>query len=174
MENFLEGSVGIEPTTSCLKGNCSTTELRAQTSTKRKYYSEFSFTSQRGNKLCYNIFMNSKLLWRILILFVAAFLIFSLGKNLYQNWKINQEVEKLKVEISDLRKANDTFTEKLLYYQSQSYREKIARERFGLQKPGEEVVVIVPEARPKIVEEKPVDKTPNYQKWWNYFFGVDK
>ncbi|MEI7690247.1 MAG: septum formation initiator family protein [bacterium] len=118
--------------------------------------------------------MNSKLLWRILILFVAAFLIFSLGKNLYQNWKINQEVEKLKVEISDLRKANDTFTEKLLYYQSQSYREKIARERFGLQKPGEEVVVIVPEARPKIVEEKPVDKTPNYQKWWNYFFGVDK
>ncbi len=26
---FLEGPVGIEPTTSCLKGNCSTAELRA-------------------------------------------------------------------------------------------------------------------------------------------------
>ena len=166
--------MGIEPTTSCLKGNCSTTELRARLTTKREYYSEFSFFSQRRNKLCYNNFMSSKIIGRILIFAAIAFLLFSLGKNLYQNWKINQEVDVLKTEISDLRKANNEFAKELLYYQSQSYREKIARERFGLQKPGEEVVVIVPEARPTVVEEKPVDKSTNYLKWWNYFFGVDK
>ncbi len=118
--------------------------------------------------------MSSKIIGRLLIFAVIAFLLFSLGKNLYQNWKINQEVALLKTEISDLRIANSKFSNDLLYYQSQSYQEKIARERFGLQKPGEEVVVIVPEARPTVVEEKTVDKSPNYLKWWHYFFGVDK
>jgi cell division protein FtsB len=93
---------------------------------------------------------------------------------MYQSWKVNKEVQDLKSEISDLKKANEEYRQKLLYYQSPSYRERIARERFGLQKPGEEVIVIIPEEKPKIVKEKPEKKLSNYQKWWDYFFEVDK
>ncbi len=93
---------------------------------------------------------------------------------MYQSWKVNKEVENLRNQIKELKEANQEYTQKLIYYQSPSYREKIARERFGLQKPGEEVVVIVPEEKPKSEEVKEEDKKTNPEKWWDYFFGVDK
>ena len=93
---------------------------------------------------------------------------------MYQSWKVNKEVQDLKTQITDLRSMNEQYQQKLSYYQSSSYREKIARERFGLQKPGESVIVVVPEKQPKEVQTKNKDKTPNYLKWWDYFFGVDK
>ena len=118
--------------------------------------------------------MNRKILIKIFGLILIAYLLFSVGKTFYQSWVVSKEVDDLKNQISELKESNELYASKLLYYQSPSYRERIARERFGLQKPGEEVVVVVPEEKPKIVEEKSTIKLTNPQKWWEYFFGVDK
>ena len=83
---------------------------------------------------------------------------------------MRKEVDNLKVSISELQLSKKQLSEQIVYYQSASYREKIARERMGLRKPGEEVIVILPEAKPKIVEKDVDDSMPNYQKWWNFFF----
>jgi cell division protein FtsB len=106
-------------------------------------------------------------------LFIAAlffYVLFSVGRVLFQSYQINSEIESLQNEISQLKKSNQEYREKILYYQSPSYREKIARERFGMQKPGEEVMVILPEEKPKTTEQEQKDNLPNYRKWWNYFF----
>lgn len=110
-------------------------------------------------------------LWtKIFIIGLILYLFFAVGRVVYQSYTVNKQITGLKTEIENLRDANKQYEEKLLYYKSPSYREKIARERLGLQKPGEEVIVIVPEAKPKTTEEKSDDKVPNYRKWWNYFF----
>jgi cell division protein FtsB len=114
--------------------------------------------------------VENKIWSRILILILVVYVIFSVSRVLYQNYKVNKEVAALKVEIEELRKSNKEYADKILYYQSPSYREKIARERLGLQKEGEEVVVILPEERPKESEQKQEDKRANYQKWWDFFF----
>jgi len=118
--------------------------------------------------------VDKKLLSRLFIFLLIGYLLFSVGQTMYQSWKVNQEVQDLKNTISELRKANQEYAEKLTYYQSPSYRERIARERFGLQKPGENVVVVVPEEKPKEEQSDTKIKKTSYQKWWDYFFGVDK
>ena len=120
--------------------------------------------------MSYNWIVENKIWIRIIIALLVAYIVFSVGKVLYQNYKVNKEVAALKVQVEELKKANKEYSDKILYYQSPSYREKIARERLGLQKEGESVVVILPEERPKETEQGPKDTSPNYLKWWNYFF----
>jgi cell division protein FtsL len=112
-----------------------------------------------------------KNLWKPLLILLALFyLLFSVGRVVYQSYSVNKEISSLKTTIDDLRKSNKQLSEQILYYQSPSYREKIARERMGLQKPGEEVMVILPEEKPKEVTNDPDAKFSNPQKWWNFFF----
>jgi cell division protein FtsB len=111
-----------------------------------------------------------KSLFRIVAALVILYLLYVVGKTLYQGYQVRQEVENLKISIGKLSETNRDLSSKIIYYQSASYREKIARERMGLQKPGEEVIVILPEAKPKTIEENADDGLPNYQKWWNFFF----
>lgn len=101
---------------------------------------------------------------------VVIGLFYVVGKTFYQSYLVQKEVDNLKVTIVEMEQSNKELAEKIIYYQSPSYREKIARERMGLMKPGEEVVVILPEEKPKVVEADPEAGIPNYQKWWNFFF----
>ena len=130
------------------------------------------FCKQKFESIKQFLSMNKKIIIKIFGIVLITYLLFSVGKTLYQSWTVSKEVASLNKQITELGKSNDDYKSKLLYYQSPSYREKIARERFGLQKPGEEVMVIVSEEKPKAIEEKPIKKLTNYQKWWEYFFGT--
>jgi cell division protein FtsB len=107
---------------------------------------------------------------RVIAGVVALYLLYAVGKTLYQSYLVRKEVEDLKISIAEMQQSNKELSEKIIYYQSPSYQEKIARERMGMQKPGEQVIVILPEERPKEVNEDPDAGLPNYQKWWNFFF----
>ena len=108
------------------------------------------------------------------LLFVAGviYLIFVVGKTVYQNYQIQQEILGLKNDITNLAQANKDLSAQILYYQSPSYQERIGREKLNLQKPGEKVIVILPEAKAKVVKEDPYVKLTNPQKWWLFFFKV--
>jgi len=108
--------------------------------------------------------------FRVLVGVVILYLLYVVGKTLYQSYQVRREVENLKNSITTMQESNKELSDKIIYYQSASYREKIARERMGLQKPGEEVIVILPEEKPKTVEKDADDGLPNYTKWWNFFF----
>jgi len=101
---------------------------------------------------------------------VILYLFYVVGKTLYQSYLVRKEVDNLEVTITELQQSNKELSEKIIYYGSPSFRERIARERMGLQKPGEEVIVILPEAKSKVAEKDPEDSLPNYEKWWKFFF----
>jgi cell division protein FtsB len=107
---------------------------------------------------------------RILVGLVALYLLYVVGKTLYQSYLVRKEVNNLKASITEMQQTNKELSAKILYYASDSYKERIARERMGLMKPGEEVIVILPEPKSKTTEEDPEAGLPNYQKWYNFFF----
>ncbi len=120
---------------------------------------------------CYNVNMNKdNFLIRIVIAVAILYLLFVVGKTLYQSYQVRQEINGLKNEIETMRLANKDLSEKIIYYQSSSYQERIARERLGLQKPGEKVIVILPEDTKKVAEKDPYDKLSGPEKWLKFFF----
>jgi len=94
---------------------------------------------------------------------LAALILVVIGFLVISNWKINQRRAELNSKIEALKKEIQILEEKKQQLQAgiskagtRDYLEKVAREQFGLQYPGEEVVVITKEKKEKqeIKEEK--------------------
>jgi cell division protein FtsB len=114
---------------------------------------------QRGSKWV-------KYFWLAIILYMAI----AAGRLAYRNYQHNLEEARLEHDIAVLETEIQDLKNKIIYYQSDSYKEKMLRAKLNLQKPGETVVVITPEPKAEIVEEKKRDKRLNPEKWWDYFF----
>ena len=115
--------------------------------------------------------MKSQFAYRLLGIFVLLYMFFVVGKVSYQNYKIDQKIKGLKNEVEALEEENKKLLQNIEYYKTDEYKEKVARQRFGLKKPDEKVMVIVPAKEPeKEAEKKPEPKNP--EKWWRFFFGT--
>lgn len=114
----------------------------------------------------------------ILGFLVLAYLLFLVGRGVYINFKINQEIKNLKTSIANLEEENKNLQNLITYYQTPSFKEKEARKKLGLVKPDEKVVIITksPTPAPK-TKEKTAEgkiKKPNWELWWEYLFGEGK
>lgn len=100
------------------------------------------------------------------------------SKEAYRNKKIEKEIEALKQEAERIRNENNALEEKIAYFETPEFKEKVAKEKLNLQKPDEKVVFIKPEQvqedevqqNATVVASNVEENVPNYQKWWNYFF----
>jgi len=119
---------------------------------------------------------------RIGIVLILAFVLLAIHasyKQFTRNERILREVDILRQEADKIRRENETLGEKVQYFSSDNFRELEAKEKLGMKKVGEEVVIIKsrPEATEEVVEKEKIDERlsdqknlPNYQKWWNIFF----
>ncbi len=112
----------------------------------------------------------------ILGLLLVGYSFFVLGKMVWQNYKVNQQIKSLESEIANIENENQKLSDLIAYFQTETFKEKEAREKLGLVKPGEKVLVFPQNEKNeeqfainnKSTEE--TEKIPNYQKWWNFFF----
>ncbi|NTW27431.1 MAG: hypothetical protein HGA36_03835 [Candidatus Moranbacteria bacterium] len=107
----------------------------------------------------------------------AVFISTSAVREAYRSKTIEKEIETLKHEAQRIQNENDAMTERIAYFQTPEFQEKIAKEKLNLQKPDENVVVVkkgigqlpqVAAATDEIVED--TDNRPIYLKWWDLFF----
>ena len=99
------------------------------------------------------------------------YIMFLVGKVIYQNIKFNGVEKDLQKEVEVLDAENTNLKNKILYYQTESYKERVMRERLGYQKPGEQVLVITtPEEGQKKEDQAKKPKISNFQKWMNFLF----
>ncbi len=116
----------------------------------------------------------------IVFLFSVWVIIIS-SQQIKRNYHIEEEVAKLQSEADKIRIENETLAEKIAYFSSDNFREQEAKQKLGLKKADENVVVIVP--RPELeknkesishTQEDGISKTgdliPDYKKWWRLFF----
>ncbi len=123
----------------------------------------------------------------ILVGFLAlAVLLFIPSLNEYKrNKKINEEIEKLNKQAEQLKESNNQLIEKIEYFKTEAYKERVAKERLNMQKQDEQIVS-VKQSVSAVVDDVESDggnieiskmkvenrnEDPNYRKWFNYFFG---
>lgn len=118
---------------------------------------------RRGNKWV-------KYFWLAAVLY--AF--YTVGRLAYKNYQFNLEEAQLREDVARLEVEIQDLKNQIVYYQSDSYKEKMIRAKLGLKKEGEEVIVITPEPEAEKVDNEEVDTRTNPEKWLAYFFGANK
>lgn len=82
--------------------------------------------------------------WPVLFALLSAIVFFvgaSTVRETYRGWKVDQEIEGLKSQVSQLESQKHSMTDLLGRMKTDSYVEQEARLRFNLKKPGEHVVL---------------------------------
>lgn len=120
---------------------------------------------------------------KLLLMLMFVILIFigiESGQEIWREYKIKKEIETLKTEITKYKKENNDLEKMLDYYKTLSYKEKEARLKLNMQKPGEKVILV--DSAESGETDKKTDNSilqteenaadfSNVKKWWNYFFG---
>lgn len=112
------------------------------------------------------------------VLCLVSWVVYVSSKQVTRNQRIENEISALRQEADRIRRENETLSEKVRYFASNDFREQEAKEKLGMQKAGEEVVVIRPRAgasesalTPVAVPIASTEATvPNYKKWWRMIF----
>ena len=85
----------------------------------------------------------------------------------------------MQTQINQMGQENSDMENLISYLSSTDFEEKEAREKLNLQKSDEKMIVfrrdaIQNDAQGKtdtLVQVQSEDNSPNWQKWWKYFFG---
>ena len=119
------------------------------------------------------------------LVIVAAYLCVQAGQAVYKNYQSQQQVVDLQNRLAQAQIERDRLTALLVYYQTDSYKEKQLRQDLLLRKPGEAVFAL-PESAGAINEEQdsqtivtaattPTQNTdPIWRQWVNYLIFGDK
>jgi len=111
---------------------------------------------------------------RNLILFMAmlvgVILAVNSAKRIHSFSQTSQKVQEAEDRLLELRKENEALKNELKYKESGEFAEKEIRDKLGLVKEGEAIVVIPQESDSQTQESGKEDTRPNWQKWKDLFF----
>ncbi len=110
---------------------------------------------------------------------LVGYLVYSLTKNVYNSYQIDQYIEKFEEENEQIEEENRQKREDYLYFTSEEYIDKIAKQNLGLGNPGEEVIVLSPDVLSEeiVVDDEELSDFARYsgmsnpRRWWEFFFG---
>lgn len=109
---------------------------------------------------------------------LVSYLLYSLTKNVYNTYVVDQYIETFETENALIAEENRQKTEDYLYFTSEEYIDKIAKQNLGLVNQGEEVIVL---SVTSLNDEAEVSEAEydgyakysgmsNLEKWWSFFF----
>lgn len=105
---------------------------------------------------------------------VALYIGIYLVQTIQKNYELQKEIDILQEDITDLQIEQDQLKYKIQYYQTESFKEKEAREKLGLQQPGENVLIL-PQDKAGAAEDEqtkqPASQPPNWQQWLDFLMG---
>lgn len=116
----------------------------------------------------------------VVALFVAASWAWGSVSVMGRNYELQKEVDAKARQQRLLELENQTLTYQQRYYKSDEYKELAVRERLGLVRPGEKVLILPPNsaeatAADAVFEEKQTAgqavKPSNAEQWINFLFG---
>ncbi|MBU1326534.1 septum formation initiator family protein [Patescibacteria group bacterium] len=118
-------------------------------------------------------------LFRLIAIIVSFILVVNVSRSMYSLWAKQDMVRERKDVLTQLQKENEELHRKLDDVQSQEFVEKEARNKLGLVKEGE-TIIIMPndpsagsgQANLQMTngEKQKEERVPNWQKWWGLFF----
>jgi cell division protein FtsB len=107
----------------------------------------------------------------IAIVIALIIVINNLIHSIYDLSKKQDFVTSAQKELEDEKMLNQKLKAQISIVQSKDFIEEEARNKLFMAKPGEQPVIIPSNLLQEEKEKKPQDKLPNWQKWWDLFFG---
>ena len=106
-------------------------------------------------------------------------LIWNTTRVIYRNYELQQQVDQLTAEIEVVEIENQNLTYNIEYYQTDSFLELEAREKFNKARPGEKLVLLpkdfsLPDqesSTPAETDDQPQYRS-NFSAWWEFLFGA--
>jgi len=110
---------------------------------------------------------------------LVAYLLYSLTQRIYTSYKIDKTIEVFRDENRAIEEENRRKNEDYLYFTSEEYIDKIAKQNLGLVNRGEEVIILAPDVLEddlELQEDDLPDIAENVgltvrQQWVDFFFG---
>ena len=110
---------------------------------------------------------------------VVIYMLIAITETVWQNYRINNEIIKLKIEIAELQEQGQSLRHLIAYRGTESFKEREARRKLGYKKSGEKVLAIpysglnsIESGQAKETEaDQNKRKLTNPQKWVDYIFG---
>jgi cell division protein FtsB len=110
-----------------------------------------------------------------LLIFIFLLMAVSLIRNILRVVESNKRIEKVQDRVEKLKKENEELEEKLAVTKSEEFIEKQLRDKLGLAKEGE-IVIVLPDEKiletlaPGLEEEAETLPDPNWKKWLKMFY----
>ena len=110
-----------------------------------------------------------------LLIFIFLLMLVSLIRNVLRVVESNKRIGKAQDQVEKLKKENEELEEKLAVTRSEGYIEKQLRDKLGLAKEGE-IVIVLPDEKiletlaPSLEEEEETLPDPNWKKWLKLFY----
>lgn len=114
---------------------------------------------------------------------LLTYMLYVLSTSLYKSYQVDKFIQSESEENAKLEHANQELADDYNYYRSDFYKEKIAKQNFGLVRPGEEVIILEPntsnaylseEDKAQAASRKYYESLSNPQKWFLFFFDRER
>lgn len=114
-----------------------------------------------------------------MILALGLYFIVSLVQQILSLWRAEERIRIAQERVEEARQKNEELAGELKYVRSDEFIEKEARDKLGMGKEGETIVVVPKDLIEREVEEarkeKEVpEKVPNWKLWKEAFWGTEK
>lgn len=110
----------------------------------------------------------------IFLVFLVILMLTSLARNVFKIKKTRERINKAQERVEKLKQENESLKQRLDKTSTEAFIEKQLRDRLGLAKEGEVVVVLPDEdvikaAFPEEKEEEEILPPPNWKRWLELF-----
>jgi cell division protein FtsB len=105
---------------------------------------------------------------------IVVYLVVVLAQTVQRNYALNKQIDSLKAENALMQTQKDQLAYSIQYYKTDSFRDREARSKLGLQLPGENVVIIPrvsPTPAPAAAQTAATAKRSNFQQWLAFLGG---
>ena len=109
-------------------------------------------------------------------------MLYVLSTSLYKSYQVDRFISAAEDQNKKLEEANAALADDYNYYRSDAYKEKIAKQNFGLVRPGEEVIVLTKDGAVGLAPEESAGQIAlqysngmsNPRKWFLFFFDRER
>lgn len=120
--------------------------------------------------------------FRIIILVIVILFLVNIGRTIYKNHNIKSKISSLENTNSNLENDRLNLKNRILFYETDIYKELEARKHLNYQKKDEKVVILLKKEKNENITNENIQKNqentktdenliPNWQKWLKYIFG---
>lgn len=106
---------------------------------------------------------------------LAISLVWNTTEAIYRNYDLQQQVNELEAELEVMELRNQNLAFDVAYYNTETFLELEAREKFNKIKPGEKIVLLEKNTEPEIdnssSSNSEVDQSSNKQLWFDFLMG---